>query len=1120
MVLPRLTVIALLLAAVLTGIATSAWAVTVSSAEIIYASDGGGWTGDSNTYTEIYLNGTKINRMGNNYLSYDTYAVTPALVSCGDNILTARSIDGNNANVMMVSYMLRVTMSDATVQTFIANPDNTTLKTYTYCYPCPSSEPAGWKTFAFDDSAWGNAAQTTNNRVSTVCAGTTGVGWAEYTVTNPSYGNIIPHLAQDVDGCVNVASNNRMNLLRTKFNVVCSTPTPSPTMTVTCVGCTPTFTPTPSPTPNYTCAAPVQIGSSVTRGASYTGTLNTGNYTPGAGTYTVMVVKVFQDGSSPDSVVFGATPMNLAYSYQATLTSGSPFVSVWYLVNPGTTAAAVTLNDAGFHNYHMVISTFGGVNQTSPIGAIATGGATIAPNGTYTSNLVTTQSNSLVSDLFFGWNGDFGSFTPGGGQSQEFAIYNAYPASSYGSKKVAASAGAQSLTYSNVQWGGRLYANLALELKSDCPPPTPTPTFTASGTSTPSPTQTATRSATPSSTWTLTATPSSTATATPTATPSSTPTATSSATPSVTPSRTPTATPSVTPSFTATASETSTPTVTQSYTMTVTATRTNTLNNTSTSTVTPTTTSTRTSTSTGTPSATESSTSTVTGTFTASVSPTLSATQTPTRTITETSTSSASPTPSLTDTGTPTETVTSTQTQTLTASPTGTPTRTPTSTSSVTETPTESPSSSATYTQTVTRTETLTSTITSSNTSSVTSTQTPTQTPSSTVTLTSTPTPTATCTVSNTPVDTATESSTASPTATVTSTATASPTFTPSPTITFTSTATGTATTTFTFTTTFTNSPTATVSPTWTSSPTASPSPTPLPPFSVTVKVFNSAGEEVWFSSLPVGLYQMPLSMQALNPVFIPDAGEKGSVLLTGSDQVLQWDGMSSNGQGLSSGSYQMVVYMKDPFGNESTLGASLTVLRAPTQTMVGIYNSAGELVRHFNSGTTAPEFLRVDAPTLVAGAPVAIKWSDLSGGGVVWDGLNDQGQLVNSGSYMVRIQREESGKAPVILTSAVTVLNAPSALLANAFAAPQPVRGGGQQVLQLHFPSLSSASTVHLRFYGISGELVGQGSGSGPRVDWAVPGTLASGTYLCQVLAEDGQGRREMRVIKWAVVR
>ena len=281
--------------------------------------------------------------------------------------------------------------------------------------------------------------------------------------------------------------------------------------------------------------------------------------------------------------------------------------------------------------------------------------------------------------------------------------------------------------------------------------PTDTPTSTSS------PTSTGTRSPTPTGTRTLTAT--TTLTATPTDTASATPSVTLTATPCVTLSATPTASPtrSATPSF----SPTPTPSATPSQTLTATETDTfgpsptlsaspsasPTVSQTQTWTATPT----RTATPTATPTATQSQTWTAT--------PTLTASPTGTPTVTQSQTWTATPTLTASPTGTPTVTQSQTWsgTPTLTASPSGTPTVTQSQTWSGTPTLTASPT--ATLTATQTQTWTATPTLSAS--------------PSQTATYSGTPS--ATVTPSPSPSGTVTPSFTVSPTVTVSPTITQTP---------------------------------------------------------------------------------------------------------------------------------------------------------------------------------------------------------------------------------------------------------------------------------------------------------------------------------------------------------
>jgi len=212
------------------------------------------------------------------------------------------------------------------------------------------------------------------------------------------------------------------------------------------------------------------------------------------------------------------------------------------------------------------------------------------------------------------------------------------------------------------------YAIYCIGYSSRTPLEIPTNTPTASATPTVSPTPTA------SDTPTVTVTP----TATPTHTHSNTPTDTPTQTPTNTPTDTPTASP--TPTFTLTHTPTDTPTYTPTPTDTPTVSPTPTFTPTYTSTDTPTITPTATDTPTDTP--------TPTATDTPTVSPTATETptQTPTHTPTHTLTSTATPTYTPTDVPTNTPTITPTSTP---IPPTNTPTAspTPTATTTLTNTP-------------------------------------------------------------------------------------------------------------------------------------------------------------------------------------------------------------------------------------------------------------------------------------------------------------------------------------------------------------------------------------------------------------------------------------------------
>ena len=287
------------------------------------------------------------------------------------------------------------------------------------------------------------------------------------------------------------------------------------------------------------------------------------------------------------------------------------------------------------------------------------------------------------------------------------------------------------------------------------PPPTATPTITATTTTLATITGTPPPNVPPTYTGTDTPTPTATSTSSPTDTATPTPTPTDTAIPTRTAVATITGTssPNVPPTYTFT--DTPTPTATPTSSPTDTATATPIPTDTATATLTPVATITGTSspnipptytlTDTPTPTATPTSLPTDTATATLTPTDTATATRTPVATVTSTSSPNIPPTYTATDTPLPTDTETPTITTTIIATDTPTATMTMTSTAI----PTDTPAATATFTGTTMPTDTPAATMT------FTGTTTPTDTPAATLTFTGTTSPTdtpaATMTTTNTP---------------------------------------------------------------------------------------------------------------------------------------------------------------------------------------------------------------------------------------------------------------------------------------------------------------------------------------------------------------------------------
>ena len=644
----------------------------------------------------------------------------------------------------------------------------------------------------------------------------------------------------------------------------------------------------------------------------------------------------------------------------------------------------------------------------------------------------------------------------------------------------------------------------------------PTLTLTFTPTSTLTPTPTSTRSATPTNTLTFTLTPTPTATFTPTATPTLT------ATPTVTPTKTITLTFTVSPTVTATITGPSTP----SPTPTVTATPSPSSTFTATLTATPTSTSTATPTQTVTLTATSTATRSITWTFSPSQTPTYSVTLSPTPTATRSSTPTV--------TATPTVSLTATQSITWTYSPTpaDTGTQTLTATQSVTWTPSPTPTPTATQTLTLTPTPTATQSVTWTGSPTVSYTSTVTATPTATLTKTptSTVTPTPTSTASTSATATPTATPTPSPTPSFTATLSASPSRTASRTATLSATPTRTATASATLTVTLTSSDTATIT------LTATFTQTPVPqPYRVTVILYNEAGEEVkkLFDGTSSG---QPSGFSSTYLPGTPSGTVPLALLISGGGTLgaLVWNADNDNGQAVAGGTYYVKVETTDPYGTISAFSQGVQVMAPAATDSLAIFNSAGELVREvlLPAGSSRVTDIAVSGASAgPLGKGPAVLFNLTSAGGVAsvygWDGLNGQGQPVQSGTYMVRLVHTEFGKGAIVKTVAVTVLALPGSdeelALGAAVAAPQPwvsSAAGAAAGLTVVYPPLPGRQ-VQADLFNLAGERVATGKDADGGGRLSVPmDALSGGIYLLRLQVLNGQARLVGRTLKVAVAR
>jgi flagellar hook assembly protein FlgD len=694
--------------------------------------------------------------------------------------------------------------------------------------------------------------------------------------------------------------------------------------------------------------------------------------------------------------------------------------------------------------------------------------------------------------------------------------------------------------------------------RTDTPSPTPTSTITSTATHTstrthtpsPTPTYTATLTATQSVTLTSTRTFTQTSTHTPSATQTHTRTITVTHTPSAT--QTLTATQSITftgsPTYTATATHTPTRTITESRTSTATSTHTSTATLSRTATLT----------------VTETPTITMTGTLivysaTITVTRTITLTSTLTSTLTPSYTVTLTATPTISFTPTATQTLTATQSITYTSSPTYTPTATQTLTATESITYTSSPTYTPTATQTLTATESITFTGTRTATETSTETQTRTSTPTFTTTSEYTPTntPTSTITSSATPTPSSTPSVTDTRTQTLTRTPTQTPSDTRTQTVTFTETGTRTSTITASQTPTITETRTATstITDTRTRTETATITATMVPvPFSMDITIYNSAGEVVrrlyqgGVSLLPDGvmLDSEVLGDQEIHLLFPGKLASDGS-------SSLAWDGTNDNGQYLENGTYTIKIEARDQFGHVTAQVKQVSLVSPRGENEVALYNSSGEIVLRYNiaalmrdaqnialrgsNNSRMPDLMDMSLPegdsfaqaydpqTGQALSALLVTFTDENGDKYSWkwDGRNQVGQRVQSGTYILALLQTRGNSQVTVVTRQVVVISTATApaSASSAILVPNPVVGADKEAWTevVYKPALNAQAWVVV--YNLAGEKVGQGGD--PLKTGKVRinlDRLSGGVYLVRFTLNDGKAIFDSKMLRLAVVK
>jgi flagellar hook assembly protein FlgD len=346
-----------------------------------------------------------------------------------------------------------------------------------------------------------------------------------------------------------------------------------------------------------------------------------------------------------------------------------------------------------------------------------------------------------------------------------------------------------------------------------------------------------------------------------------------------------------------------------------------------------------------------------------------------------------------------------------------------------------------------------------------------------------------------------------------------------------------------TYTPTYTDTPTYTATPTHTPSPTVTPTPIPYP-YILTINAYNSAGELVKvITSSPVSAEfttaYMLVSGTAVN-LFDPSDGAldinvpglNGPGQETGAAMNFAWNGTTNANQEVAPGNYYIKISTTDAYGHVNTKVESIQILYIQEYVMLNIFNSAGELVRNIKmpyNGSSVIS-LGVDDVVQVGKDMSNINIQYAPGNNIVWDGKNDQGEIVSSGTYEMQVVVQTGQGTTIMASKSVVVLNAAvSGIISDIKILPNPVVVSGDSTTKksIFRWSASGNGTAVIKIFNQAGELVRVINStiavgvSG--ISWDLKTTggsdAASGIYICVIRVQQDTGEAETKIVKMAVV-
>lgn len=244
------------------------------------------------------------------------------------------------------------------------------------------------------------------------------------------------------------------------------------------------------------------------------------------------------------------------------------------------------------------------------------------------------------------------------------------------------------------------------------------------------------------------------------------------------------------------------------------------------------------------------------------------------------------------------------------------------------------------------------------------------------------------------------------------------------------------------------------------------------------------------------------------------------------------WDGTNALGNPAPNGIYNIKVDNVDTLGSVTSTTQQAMVNRALYQTVILVYNEAGEVVRHLYSYVDDPGLSTISSMTLSSStiqptnggsggsSPAQVMISLSNGTTVMWDGKADGGNILENGQYFITVHANDGKGGESNITQQVTLINSnASAGLGKSYSQPNILTSASEPATFVNNSNVSLTLTATL--YTLAGERVAvfTGTPGTNQAPWSSTG-LASGLYVVVVELRDAAGGLAGRQLTKVVIR